>query len=199
MWDNEVSDGEFEAYLAHVTQHMFDAERTTYERLSPLQSKLIPKLYGVVESKVSLLHLDENDDDEGEDCGEMVPGLLMEYVSSQTLRQVVQNWKKHEPPLPTEMLVKLCEEAVAVVDYVSDFDVLNQDVRLDNFLVRDPLVHPSLSLVKHPVVMIDLAQCRLRREDESEHLRQAPTPSTRTVSCRDVTVLIEYSATDTYK
>lgn len=53
------------------------------------------------------------------------------------------------------------------MDRVSDFEILNDDVRLDNFLIRES------ALVKtqpepYPVVLIDLARCRFRRSDETD-------------------------------
>ena len=165
MWDNEVSDGEFEAYLQYQAQKIFNAERTAYERLHTLQGKKIPKLYGVVEHEITI----PNARSDGSPVTEAIPGLLLEYVPGPTLRQFVATWKAREPPLPNEVLTTLCEEAVRVVDRVSDFDVLNEDVRIDNFLIREPFVDESTSIVaEDAVVLIDLGQSRLRREDESE-------------------------------
>ncbi|KAI1787460.1 hypothetical protein LXA43DRAFT_1165562 [Ganoderma leucocontextum] len=149
-WDTPVPHGEFEAYLAHTAQKVFAAERTAYDRLRPLQGKKLPTVYGTV------------------------PGLLLEYVPSLTLRELVATWTARSPPLPNRVLTALCEEAVRVVDRVSDFDVLNEDVRMDNFLIRQPFLASSLhgeepaQVVEDAVVLIDLGQCRLRREDESE-------------------------------
>ena len=64
-------------------------------------------------------------------------------------------------------------------DRISDFDVLNKDVRMDNFLVWEPFLtssplgssrheDPDLAIVEDAVVLIDLAQCRLRHEARSE-------------------------------
>ncbi|KAM5534805.1 hypothetical protein V8D89_011521 [Ganoderma adspersum] len=166
MWDSEVSDGEFEAYLEYLAQKIFNAERTAYERLHTLQGKKIPKLYGVVEHEITI----PNARGDGSSITEIVPGLLLEYIPGPTLRQLVATWKVREPPLPNEVLTTLCEEAVRVVDRVSDFDVLNEDVRIDNFLIREPFVDSTSSaqVVEDAVVLIDLGQSRLRREDESE-------------------------------
>ncbi|KAI1796099.1 hypothetical protein LXA43DRAFT_1057875 [Ganoderma leucocontextum] len=169
LWDNDVTDGEFEAYLQHQAQKIFNAERTTYERLHTLQGKKIPRLYGVVEHEITI----PNACGDGSAVTETVPGLLLEYVSALTLRQLVATWTAREPPLPNAILTTLCEEAVKVVDRISDFDVLNEDVRMDNFLIREPFLAPSShgdnpAVVEDAVVLIDLGQCRLRREDEGE-------------------------------
>ncbi|TBU42053.1 hypothetical protein BD309DRAFT_924301 [Dichomitus squalens] len=171
MWDNDVSDGEFEAYLRRVAQRMFDAERTAYERLRDLQGKKIPRLYSVVEYEIAI----PNARGDGAAVTDTIPGLLLEYVSSLSLRQLVATWTARNPPLANEVLAVLCEEAVKVVDRISDFDVLNEDVRVDNFLIREPFIDATSStqggnaaVVENAVVLIDLGLCRLRREDESE-------------------------------
>ncbi|PIL37417.1 hypothetical protein GSI_01111 [Ganoderma sinense ZZ0214-1] len=165
MWDNEVSDGEFEAYLQFQAQKSFNAERTAYERLEPLQGKKIPKLYGVIEHEITI----HNARGDGFAVTEIIPGLLIEYISGPTLRQLVATWKARDPPLPNTVLTTLCEDAVKVVDRISDFDVLNEDVRIDNFLIREPFVDSSsAAIVEDAVVLIDLGQSRLRGEDESE-------------------------------
>nr|VWP02630.1 N/A [Ganoderma boninense] len=166
MWDNDVSDGEFEAYLHFQAHKIFDAERTAYERLHALQGTKIPKLYGTVGYDITL-----SDARSGGPTSvtETVPGLLLEYIPGPTLRQLVETWKARDPPLPNTVLVTLCDDAVSVVDRVSDFNVLNADVRVDNFLVREPFVHASSStVVQDAVVLIDLGQARLRGTHEGE-------------------------------
>ena len=170
LWDNDVSDGEFEAYLHHVAQRTFDAERTAYEHLHELQGKKLPKLYGTVEYGAAI----PSARSDGATITDTVPGLLLEYVSPLSLRQLVATWKTRNPPLPNSVLAALCDEAVKVVDRISDFEVLNEDVRVDNFLVREDFLASSThdgrapATVDGAVVLIDLGQCRLRRADESE-------------------------------
>ena len=169
LWDNDISDGEFEAYLHHVAQRTFDAEHTAYQRLHELQGKKIPLLYGAVEYGVVI----PNVRGDGTSVTDAVPGLLLEHVSSLSLRDLVVTWITRDPPLPNSHLAALCDEAVKVVDRISDFEVLNEDVRVDNFLVREEsltLSAPdgSVATVDGSVALIDLGQCRLRRADESE-------------------------------
>ena len=150
---------------------MFERERAAYERLRSLQGTKIPRVYGVVEREVVIpgAHPD------GESAvAENIPGLLLEYVPSVTLREVIETWKARDPPLPNGILAALCEKAVQIVERVSDFDVLNEDVHMDNFLIRQPFATASsqgesgLSTVEDAVVLVDLGHCRVRREDESE-------------------------------
>ncbi|KAI1788007.1 hypothetical protein LXA43DRAFT_1184118 [Ganoderma leucocontextum] len=172
-WETPVPHGEFEAYLAHTAQKVFAAERTAYERLRPLQGKKIPTVYGVVEHETQIT-IPADADGSAVRVTETVPGLLLEYIPSLTLRELVATWTARAPPLPNRVLTALCKEAVRVVDRVSDFDVLNEHVRMDNFLIRQPFLASSshgeepAQVVEDAVVLIDLGQCRLRREDESE-------------------------------
>ena len=56
--------------------------------------------------------------------------------------------------------------------------MLNEDVRMDNFIVREPFLRPTSSqdhrhddryqLIDYPAVMIDLAQTRLRSSYATE-------------------------------
>ncbi|KAI1783132.1 hypothetical protein LXA43DRAFT_956618 [Ganoderma leucocontextum] len=168
--DRFISDGEFEAYLQHTAQKVFHAELATYERLRALQGSKIPRLYGVVEYEVVI----PDACSDGSAVTETVPGLLLEYIPSLTLRELIATWTARDPPLPNGTLATLCEEVVKVVDRVSDFDVLNKDVRMDNFLIRQPFLASSShggedpAVVDDAVVLIDLGQCRLRGKDESE-------------------------------
>ena len=128
-------------------------------------------MYGVVEYEV-VIPADESA------ITESIPGLLLEYIQSSTFREVIETWKARDPPLPNGILAALYEKAVQIVERVSDFDVLNEDVHMDNFLIREPFITlPSAhrdgedlyhSTVEDAVVLIDLGHCRVRREDESE-------------------------------
>lgn len=189
-WEHDdVSDGEFEAYLAGSSLQMFEAERSAYERLSDLQGNQVPLMYGVVQYTYQVTVSSSAEDSAPTTYTETVPGILMEYISPLIFRELVKTWTTHTPPLPNSVLVALCEEAVALVDHVSDFDILNEDVRLDNFLVRTPFIERDTALtqplgeeqpptlVAHPVVLIDLGQCRLRRPDEDEDAWRAARQS----------------------
>ena len=54
----------------------------------------------------------------------------------------------------------VCDEAIRIVHTYSSYGVLNRDVRPENFIVGD--THP------HRVVLIDLARCQLRSQQESD-------------------------------
>ncbi|PIL27167.1 hypothetical protein GSI_10309 [Ganoderma sinense ZZ0214-1] len=165
----EGEDGEFEEWLRHSVEKVYRSERDTYERLPLLQGKIIPRLRGVVKYEVTV----PDACDDGSTVTETIPGLLLEYVSGSTLRQLVMTWTARDPPLPNTVLATLCEEVVKAVDRLSDFDLLNRDVRIDNIMIREPFVTSSssvgeLTIVDNPVVVIDFGLCRFRGENEDE-------------------------------
>ena len=163
--DRELSEGEFEAYLQHLADDMFRAETATYDRLLPLQGKDIPKCYARVEWRTRLPVAGSSA------VTETIRGVLLEYIPGLSLRNLVQTWTKRQPALPRTVLAEICDRAVAVIDRTSNFDVLNEDVRMDNFIVREPFLRAPPSslhgsrryeLIDHPVVLLDLAQVILR-------------------------------------
>lgn len=159
--EEDISDGEFEAYLKHYAERMFMSEQAAYARLAPLQGKEVPRCYATVKWETSI---------PGFDGTEVVPGLLLEYISDVTLLDLIETWPARNLPLPrsNEVLIDLCQKSVAVVEHISDFDVLNEDVKLRNFLAREPILQDGGELIDCPVALIDLGHSRLRKENESE-------------------------------
>lgn len=134
-FDSEVmDDGEREAFTGKMCQLYYRSEVRAYRRLHDIQGVQIPKFYGTVIPKD-------------------VDGTLIEYIPSFCLREIKER-------LPKETWDAIGNEAVALVNLISDRGVLNSDVRLENILVTttDP---PR-------VMMIDFGLTRLRREDESD-------------------------------
>ncbi|RDB18493.1 hypothetical protein Hypma_000331 [Hypsizygus marmoreus] len=170
--ERDVSDGEFEGYIEHQCRQMFDAECSTYRHLLELQGQLIPRLHGTVEYIPPPMIANNGT----EIVMDPIPGILVEYIPSITLRNLVQTWRTLDPPLSLDILCSVADSATAVIERISDYSVLNEDVRLDNMLVRQPLFTGNAAsnnasmenLVPNPCVLIDLAQCRLRREDETD-------------------------------
>jgi hypothetical protein len=163
--ETEMSDGQFEAYLEHSCRKMFADEFSAYQQLRTLQGTRVPCLYGTVEYQPP-----PPIDEHGSDDLDVVHGLLLEYIPSITLRSFVDIWHtSHEHP---SILSSVCDDAVVLINQISDHSMLNTDVGLDNILVRlltSPGSVPKIdNLPSNPCVLIDLAQCRLRREDENE-------------------------------
>ena len=138
--EHEFTDGEFEAYLAHTARKLYHAELSTYERLKSLQGSRIPRFYSAVSY---------------EDGLDVIQGILIEFVPSISLRSFIS----HNPPFPHEVIAQVCDDAISLIHHLSDALVLNEDVRLDNVLVRTS---------NRRCILIDLTHCRSRRDDESE-------------------------------
>jgi len=86
-----------------------------------------------------------------------------------SLRSFIDIWRSsHEPS--SSILSSVCDDAVVLIHQISDHGILNTDVRLDNILVRLLTSPGSMPKIEdpNPCVLIDLALCRLRREDENE-------------------------------
>lgn len=167
MHETEISDGQSEAFLDHSCQKMFADEFATYQRLRALQGTRIPRLYRTIEYKPPPL-IDENG---SEVMLDLIQGLLLEYIPSVSLRSFVDIWRTSLQLSPS-IVSSVCNDAVALINQISDHDILNTDVRLDNILVRlasscgsQPKIE---DLPPNPCVLIDLAQCRLRREGGGE-------------------------------
>ncbi|CAE6542710.1 unnamed protein product [Rhizoctonia solani] len=129
-----------EQFISILVKGFFKNETITYRALSNLQGKYIPTFYGTTR------FLDESSP--GLDIA--VPGVLVEFIPGTDLSLVD----------PTTIDVDtVCSTAVDIVNLYSNLNVLNSDVRLENFIVK-----PNGS----EIVMIDFGHCRLRREDEDD-------------------------------
>ncbi|KDN46577.1 hypothetical protein RSAG8_04230, partial [Rhizoctonia solani AG-8 WAC10335] len=129
-----------EHLVAILIKPIFESEKTTYSVLSSLQGKYIPTFYGTTRFL----------DGSSPGLDTSVPGILVEFIPGTNLSRID----------PTSInLHAVCSTAVDIVNLYSDLNVLNRDVRFENFIVK-----PSGS----EIVMIDFGQCRLRREDEDD-------------------------------
>ncbi|KDN46578.1 hypothetical protein RSAG8_04231, partial [Rhizoctonia solani AG-8 WAC10335] len=129
-----------EHLTAILIKPFFESEKTTYSVLSSLQGKYIPKFYGTTRFL----------DGSSPGLDTSVPGILVEFIPGTNLSRID----------PTSIdLHAVCSTAVDIVNLYSDLNVLNRDVRFENFIVK-----PSGS----EIVMIDFGHCRLRRDDEDD-------------------------------
>ncbi|CAE6404614.1 unnamed protein product [Rhizoctonia solani] len=134
-----------ERFIDILMKELFENETTTYSVLSSMQGKYIPAFYGTTRFLGGCSPaLDTT-----------IPGILIEYIPGTSLYDID----------PTTIdLDTVCSTGVNIVNLYSDLNVLNNDVRLVNFIVK-----PSGS----EIVMIDLANCRLRRDDEDDEAWKA--------------------------
>jgi serine/threonine protein kinase len=147
-WD----DAENEAFLHNELRKCFDAEVATYTRLQNYQGICIPRLLAVVNTndqpfpRFTLNQVDARLYHKR--------GILLEYVHGFTLTDVAQ----HAPKSSWQGIVN---KAVETVQILGDHNILNKDVRPDNFMVV-----PKNDT--YQIFMIDFGQCRFRDANESD-------------------------------
>jgi serine/threonine protein kinase len=90
-------------------------------------------------------------------CFFEIPGILLEYIDGFTLSKIEQK-------VPRVFWQQICDMAIQVVNIVCDHNILNEDVRPDNMIVRAN----KGSSNGYEVLMIDFALSRLRRSDETD-------------------------------
>ncbi|CUA68973.1 Pc15g00190 [Rhizoctonia solani] len=134
-----------ERFIDILMKELFENETNTYRVLSSMQGKYIPTFYGTTR----LL------DGSPPGIDTTVLSLLIEYIPGTSLYEI-------DPTIID--LDTVCSTGVDIVNIYSNLNVLNNDVRLVNFIVK-----PSGS----EIVMIDLANCRMRREDEDDETWKA--------------------------
>lgn len=122
------------------------SEYAVYSRLHDLQGTEVPRFY-------SSLWLDpdytsSSNSQSNPDIS--IPGILIEYIDGVSLEDT-------ETLVPREHWHPICNASMVAVNKLGDYDVLNEDVRPENILIRN---------ADYSVVMIDFAQARLRRDDE---------------------------------
>ncbi|CAH0057898.1 unnamed protein product [Clonostachys solani] len=146
-WDT----AENEAYLADELRKWFNSETAIYSRLQQHQGKIIPRLLASITLGVpppdSALNTQQQE-------LYQLKGILLQYLSGFSLSSMIQN-------TPRSSWQGIVDQAIQIVHVLGDNDILNTDVRPDNFVVvpKDQA---------YRVFMIDFGQCRLRRKDESD-------------------------------
>lgn len=146
---------------------LFSAEASVYARLRKLQMcAKTPECLGLVElgsDAQGLLTEASFGDEDRERIADYVsvPGMLLSYVDGRPLREIGDfvprdKWK--------EVIVEACE----IINEIGDQDVLNDDVRLDNILVRTISSRSIPTMIKYRPVVLDFANARLRRQDEDK-------------------------------
>ncbi|KAG8742102.1 hypothetical protein FRC10_002038, partial [Ceratobasidium sp. 414] len=130
-----------EHLVATISDPHFESECAVYQRLKSLQGRDIPTFYGSTQFAhgLSIPGLDPS-----------VPGVLLGVVPGTSFEGI--------NPASID-LDKTINCALRILDICGDLGVLNEDVRLGNFIVKPD---------GRSAVMLDFAQARLRREDEDD-------------------------------
>ena len=145
--------GQNEVYLYSICLDMYAAENAVYNRLKDLQGKGIPLLNAEVTLRVS-----NHSTNDSVSHFYTVKGILLEHITGFTLAELIDK-------APRETWQKICNEAVHLVQRCNDRNILNEDIRPSNVMVSPILSSDSN---KYRVVLLDFAQCRFRRPDESD-------------------------------
>lgn len=147
--------GQNEVSLAHEMLTMYDAETSGYKRLSDIQGKMVPCFLDALELDITPYGIAPS-------LGQqqrrhfLIKGILLEYIPGFSLSDL-----SSKPSAPPEAYQGIVDQGIRIVHALSDRNVLNKDVRPDNFIVQE-------QDMKFRVVMVDFGQSRLRREDESD-------------------------------
>lgn len=151
--------GRKEAFLCGLSRKLHKCEVKTYDHLKPLQGTHIPQFFADVS-----LHLPSP-----QSSLFSILGILIEFIDGYTLSHL----DKNSPPSTWQAI---CNQAIHVVDLISDNGVLDEDVKLHNFIVqnRADLSEDNFIPENHGdppeqrVFKIDFAQCRFREDFQSE-------------------------------
>lgn len=153
-WD----EGKNEASIAHESDKMYRAEKSVYDRLGDIQGKMIPRFFGAVEMDVTPEGIALN---EQQQRLLQVKGILLEYIPGFSLSKLAEN-------VPPEACQGIVDQGIQIVYALNDHEVLNRDVRPDNFIVRMIKSSDEVGAAEYQVVMIDFGQSRLRGEEETD-------------------------------
>ena len=142
---------EKEAFLAYELHEVYEKERALYGVLQKYQGEVFPLLFAAVtrnimptsasHSKPAKLY--------------QIKGLLLQYLDGFSLTTMAGQ-------VPRLAWQGIFDQAIRIARILSDNNIVNREVRLENYTIV-----PRGQAV-YQVFMINLAQCRLRWEDESD-------------------------------
>lgn len=149
--EGDWTDAQDETFLYDKCCDLYDAETLAYHALGDLQGIGIPELLATVSLQPYLAadpKLQKFFD---------IRGLLVEDCDGFTLDKLADN-------APPGCWQSICDDAVSIVNSVSDHGILNKDVKPENFVVRKTTSNAG---TQYKPVMIDFAHSRLRKSDEA--------------------------------
>ncbi|KAI9790163.1 MAG: hypothetical protein M1816_005363 [Peltula sp. TS41687] len=130
------------------------SECMVYDRLKSLQAHHIPRLSCSVRLKPWILPKAPHSIPPSIEKDLYIPGILIEYIDGFSLEDA-------NTIAPAEDWRQIFDKALEAINMLGDQNVLNNGVRPENFIVRQENgVYSAL--------MVDFAQARLRRVDESD-------------------------------
>ncbi|KAL9124525.1 MAG: hypothetical protein Q9217_006150 [Psora testacea] len=135
-----------EAFLFDYCRDLYSCEVKAYNRLKDLQGKHVPRLLADVRFNAFPT----------QNAFFEVPGILLELVKGYSLADLTKfalqsSWQR------------ICDDAVRTINLISDYGILNEDVKPRNILIR---TYDDLS--EYEIVVVDFAQCRFREIGQPE-------------------------------
>jgi hypothetical protein len=140
-----------EAAIRSECCEYFKAEVAAYEKLVDLQGNSITKLLAVISMRTEIStdpKLQEHT---------VIHGILLSYCDGFNLSLLAHN-------APKEDWQSIGDQAVALINLVSDHGLLNEDVQPQNCIVT----RTSDSNAKYKLFLIDFAMSRVRKLDEPD-------------------------------
>ncbi|RMD39894.1 hypothetical protein DV735_g5242, partial [Chaetothyriales sp. CBS 134920] len=155
-WD----DAQNEAFLADELLGLYKTEIATYNALRHHQGHLIPRLLAAVDFDLTPPNNDLDASGRGNFEPFQIKGILLQYINGFNL----WNMPHHVPQSSWQDIV---DQAVSIVRVLGDHNILNKDVRPENFIVFTAADGHEQQQQYH-VFMVDFALCRFRGKDESD-------------------------------
>lgn len=155
--EDDWSDGENEAFLASEMLRMYNSEVAVYQRLRSVQGKLVPRL-------ITASFLDTgspNEVDDRDQTSFQIKGILLQYIRGFSLTSL-------DSQAPQSNWQDIVNQGVRIAHVLGDKEILNADVRPDNFIVNPIHEGKDTPCQHYRVFMIDFGQSRLRQEGESD-------------------------------
>ncbi|KAK7422777.1 hypothetical protein QQZ08_009402 [Neonectria magnoliae] len=157
-WD----DAQNEAFLADELLRLYKTEVAVYDRLHEYQGRVIPRLLAAIDIDIAPTgHATEVSEKGGFEPFK-VKGLLLQYIDGCDLWGIVHRF-------PRSSWQDIVDQALAIIRVLGDYNILNKDVRPENFMVSTTTEgRQQEEEGQHRVFMIDFALCRFREQDESD-------------------------------
>ncbi|KAL1841162.1 hypothetical protein VTK73DRAFT_3580 [Phialemonium thermophilum] len=169
---DEWDAAESEAFLDAELAGLFANEVATYAALRRCQGQVVPRLLAQITLDMGASR-PPNPSPPVEDAPilptsastrppppplQTVRGLLLDYLPGFTLTSLTRH-------VPESAWQRTVDQALRLVHVLGDHDILNRDVRPDNFVVVPP---QRGGRDDYRVFMVDFGHCRRRRPDESD-------------------------------
>ncbi|KAK7402684.1 hypothetical protein QQX98_011547 [Neonectria punicea] len=158
-WD----DAQNEAFLADELLRLYKTEMAVYDRLHEYRGHLIPRLFAAIDLDIAPTGHTTEVSERGGFEPFKVKGLLLQYIDGCDLWNIVHRF-------PRSSWQEIVDQALAIIRVLGDYNILNKDVRPENFMVSTTMENHQQEEEAQQcrVFMVDFALCRFRGQDESD-------------------------------